>query len=960
MTQIKLLKPTSKSSTQKNLVSSILRYRYVIVFIFSFLIYANTIGNDYNLDDELVTRNQAVTSAGLGIENLQKIFTHPYYQDNMGYSYGYRPLTTLSFTVEHSLFGDNPHISHFINLLLYCLLCIVLLKVMELMFKKYDPLLPVISVLIFAVHPLHTEVVASIKNRDEILSFLCGVSVFYAMFLENRSFIFRVSMSVFLLAAGMLFKPNLIMLPALLLLAILFFQKEKTRNILIASIIFSGISVFFIENVNDGSKIIYICANIIFTAVVLVFAGKCDPVRIFKNAIVSNKISIEASDAVSSGIKLRGTNYFLFLAANIILMLFAIYISAHFTNVWVLIIVLSIYVIEFYFFQFNQLWLVIILFDAIGIFLISGPNSFELTPLIRDNFSTLFTLFHVALLVNLEGKKFWAAFSVLFISYLAYVHFANDPGILMDLILLPAVVYIYKKSVYKNKIYTLLLFLVFVGVCYNWANTFYNFGKYKQFYFDLAAIFYAAIVFCISYFKISLSRIPFILAFVQITSLIILFQLSSEFQNSTTQNVHKVKTPVYKVEKTIQDIQSAKQLPSLAPNTNINRPILYIEFPVAFPPSAKTLVATSAYQFERYGLLLIKPWPMSFYYGYKEVGSHSLYEPAVIISIIIFMSLLTLALFSIKRDPIISFALFFMLLPILPYLSIVSVIPGMIADRYTFQSSFGFTLLASYFLVYIHRFLSGIIRAEQFDTKRSRQASGIIFMLIMLGYSSISVIRNSNWKDAVTLMRHDISVVPQSIQAHNLLAHHLITKSFEVTDAIEQKQLREEGLIHFKRSVELYPNFFNTNYDLARNFALLNEGDSAVFWFKKSIEIDTTFISAYLSVGEIYFQQNRYDDAIPYFQVVNKHMPTEYAAYDRLGLIYIRQKKYDSAMVEYTEGIKNVPAVPGSYLNIGIIYLNKNNPDSARVWFNKALQISPGNSDAIKLLQQLDKKPTNY
>src|ERR1039458_9564470 len=75
-----------------------------IIFCFSFLLYFNTVFNDYNLDDELVTRNHPLTSQG--ISAIPKIFTSNYYSDAMGYAYGYRPLVHVSFAIEHQLFGD--------------------------------------------------------------------------------------------------------------------------------------------------------------------------------------------------------------------------------------------------------------------------------------------------------------------------------------------------------------------------------------------------------------------------------------------------------------------------------------------------------------------------------------------------------------------------------------------------------------------------------------------------------------------------------------------------------------------------------------------------------------------------------------------------------------------------------------------------------------------------------------
>ena len=187
--------PPPRGKESRDWISFLYQYRYMAVFILTFALYSNTISNDYNMDDKMLIGENLLTSKGISTDNLQKIFTQPYYQDNMGYSYGYRPMTTLSFTIERSILGDNPHISHFINLFLYSILCMVLLYALELMLVNFNPWLPILAILIFTCHPLHTEVVASIKNRDEILSFLCAAIIFSIIFLPGRPFWLRFILS---------------------------------------------------------------------------------------------------------------------------------------------------------------------------------------------------------------------------------------------------------------------------------------------------------------------------------------------------------------------------------------------------------------------------------------------------------------------------------------------------------------------------------------------------------------------------------------------------------------------------------------------------------------------------------------------------------------------------------------------------------------------------------------------
>ena len=158
----------------------------IFIALFSFLLYANTIPNGYNLDDELVTIHHRLTSKG--ISAIPEIFTSPYYEDNAGNAYEYRPVTLASFAIEHQLFGDNAHENHLVTALIYIFLSLMLFLTLRKHFSNYNYTLPFAITLLFVSHPIHTEAVAGIKNRDELLCFTGGILALYysLLFLENN------------------------------------------------------------------------------------------------------------------------------------------------------------------------------------------------------------------------------------------------------------------------------------------------------------------------------------------------------------------------------------------------------------------------------------------------------------------------------------------------------------------------------------------------------------------------------------------------------------------------------------------------------------------------------------------------------------------------------------------------------------------------------------------------------
>lgn len=105
-----------------------------------------------------------------GIPSMLKTFYwQGYWDQNSGV---YRPLSMITFAVEYQFFKDNPHVSHFISVLLYALTIVLLFHVLRLLFTDGSVIFPFAVTLLFAAHPAHTEVVANIKSRDELLCFI--------------------------------------------------------------------------------------------------------------------------------------------------------------------------------------------------------------------------------------------------------------------------------------------------------------------------------------------------------------------------------------------------------------------------------------------------------------------------------------------------------------------------------------------------------------------------------------------------------------------------------------------------------------------------------------------------------------------------------------------------------------------------------------------------------------------
>jgi len=161
---------------------------------------ANTLWNQYAVDDEIVMLGN--TYVQKGILGIPDILSHDFFSgvkgiDQIGLSGGrYRPFALVVFAFEYQLFGANPFVSHLINILLFALLITLLFHLLKnYIFKEQHYLFAFITCLLFVVHPIHTEVVANVKSRDELLSFILILVSLLAVIrnIEKRSIAFLIS-----------------------------------------------------------------------------------------------------------------------------------------------------------------------------------------------------------------------------------------------------------------------------------------------------------------------------------------------------------------------------------------------------------------------------------------------------------------------------------------------------------------------------------------------------------------------------------------------------------------------------------------------------------------------------------------------------------------------------------------------------------------------------------------------
>ncbi len=225
----------------------------LIIMLFAFVLYANTLGHDYVQDDAIVITDNMFTTQGVsGILGLLQYDTfYGFFKEegkaNLVSGGRYRPLTPVMFAIGWQFFGHNPFIGHLLNILFYGLIGILIFEIISLFrVEKLDmKLLAILTALIFLAHPIHTEVVANIKGRDEIMAMLGSLCCLYAVMrgLSTKKIYWYViaTLSIFLAISS---KENAVTFLAVIPLSVWYFSSDDQQASVVGKSLKSMVAPF--------------------------------------------------------------------------------------------------------------------------------------------------------------------------------------------------------------------------------------------------------------------------------------------------------------------------------------------------------------------------------------------------------------------------------------------------------------------------------------------------------------------------------------------------------------------------------------------------------------------------------------------------------------------------------------------------------------------------------------------
>lgn len=207
--------------------STMLRHAPWFVAVAAVLVYANSLHNGLVLDDEgIILRNDLVHHTS----GIWRSFFMPYWPNGSGQ---YRPLVIASFSAEWSLWGSSPAGYHALNVIWHAVASVLVFAFAR---RWFTVSMSLLAGLLFAVHPVHTEAVANVVGRSELMA-ACGV---IGMLLLHAK---RSRWAIGAFAFALLSKEHALLAPVLAIAMDLFLPRVPQRDAKRASPLHAGYAV---------------------------------------------------------------------------------------------------------------------------------------------------------------------------------------------------------------------------------------------------------------------------------------------------------------------------------------------------------------------------------------------------------------------------------------------------------------------------------------------------------------------------------------------------------------------------------------------------------------------------------------------------------------------------------------------------------------------------------------------
>jgi len=295
---------------------------------------------------------------------------------------------------------------------------------------------------------------------------------------------------------------------------------------------------------------------------------------------------------------------------------------------------------------------------------------------------------------------------------------------------------------------------------------------------------------------------------------------------------------------------------------------------------------------------------LRFYYGYKTVTIHNIGEIRSILSIILILLFGFGAVWFYKKQPLLSLGIFLFTIPLLMASNWFVLIAGMIAERHTYASTLGFSLLLAWAIYKL--------KANSWEELRLKSRSGFLFYTVTICFITLSFVRVGAWQSPIVLMETDQKACQHSAHAHSLLATSYIKAATEDPLLMQDQKLIliDKAIAEMKKAIQIFPYLYNYHFDLGRFYVLNNDYQSASSSFENAYRLVPNNPLALDELVKCSFDLNRTKETIFFGQKLVQIIGPNEKTIELMAFQALTTQDFSEAKKWAKYGMKHFPGNP--------------------------------------------------
>ena len=210
---------------------------------------------------------------------------------------------------------------------------------------------------------------------------------------------------------------------------------------------------------------------------------------------------------------------------------------------------------------------------------------------------------------------------------------------------------------------------------------------------------------------------------------------------------------------------------------------------------------------------------------------------------------------------------------------------------------------------------------------------------MLVGLAVLTFRQSGLYRDSGTFWRAVLANDADSWGAHNNLGGFLV----------EQGQ-SDEALAHFRRAVELQPEFAKAQYNLGAALREKGQVDEAIVHLRRAVEIEPHYVDAHNILARALGQKGDWDGAMEHLERSLAIDPDQAEARNNLANVLWQKGRLRQAAAEYEKALALHPDYAAAHFNLGEVLREVGETREAIAHYRRALEIRPDFASALDSL----------